>query len=538
LAAIDITNPLQPSQVALVSASHALNGLVIGGHYVFAISPKAGLFVYDIADPAHPQQVGRLPGIQAEGIALMDRYAYLATTAGIQAVNVSDPRRPALATLTAIPRAVESLAVAGHYIYLSVMPGALLIADAADPAAPRLVGGVNIPTYTKNLQVVGDKVYIANGNNGVAIVDAADPDHPRLLSTTKVGALVTDVAAVGNLIMATDVSEGGFHVLRGSDSEKLAEVSAYRAPGLAHDVVVQDHYAYLATGMDGDLTILDYSDLANPVGVGFYRTPAHTSLVRVHGDRLYAYTQHNAIQVLDVNDPTRPIDLGTRELSTGTRVVAVDDYLSFFSDDAGMLHIYDATSTGMPQEVGLFAVAGEVNDAAMTDTFVLVASGTHDVLAARYSGATAPVPFERIPIPGNAQHVVAEDSAAYVLTEDGTLFALDLATLGDIQITDRLALGIDASAIKLYDGHLYLPAGEDGVYIVDVSHPGVFGSLTVYDTPGTALNLEVRANHIFVADGYAGLILLALTGQAEPTPALPVPPAGSPDSAVYRPSGG
>ncbi len=32
----------------------------------------------------------------------------------------------------------------------------------------------------------------------------------------------------------------------------------------------------------------------------------------------------------------------------------------------------------------------------------------------------------------------------------------------------------------------------------------------VYDTPGTALNVDVRNNRIFVADGYAGLSVIEL----------------------------
>ena len=274
---------------------------------LFAIAPEGGLFVYDIADPLHPQQVGFLRGSQLEGIAVQDGFAYLATSTGLRIVNVADPQRPTLTTFAGIPRPVEGVAVAGRYIYLSIMPGALLIADAADPAAPVLVGGVNLPTYTKNLQVAGDKVYVANGTSGVAVVDAADPRHPRLLTTGKVGALVTDVTVAGELVMATDVSEGGFHILRGSEPDKLAAVGTYRVPGVTADAAALDRYVYLATGMDGDVTIVDYGDQDNLAGVGFFRTPEHSALVRVHDDRLYVYGENDTIRVMDIADPLHPV---------------------------------------------------------------------------------------------------------------------------------------------------------------------------------------------------------------------------------------
>ncbi len=224
------------------------------------------MFVYDISDPLHPQQVGFLRSSQLEGIAVQDGFAYLATSTGLRIVNVADPQRPTLTSFAGIPRPVEGVAVAGRYLYLSIMPGALLIADAADPAAPVLVGGVSLPTYTKNLQVAGDKVYVANGTSGVAVVDAADPRHPRLLSTGKVGALVTDVAVTGTA-RRRQVGHGNRRVRRWLPYLAqlrcrilLTAVGAYRVPGVTADVAALDRYVYLATGMDGDVTIVDYGD--------------------------------------------------------------------------------------------------------------------------------------------------------------------------------------------------------------------------------------------------------------------------------------
>jgi hypothetical protein len=515
LVVIDLTDPAHPQQAASTPSSKPLNGLAIAGSHAFAIAPEGGLFVYDIADPLHPEQVGFLRGSQLEAIAVQDGFAYLATATGLRIVNVADPQRPTLFTFAGIPRPVEGVAVAGRYLYLSIMPGALLIADAADPAAPVLVGGVSLPSYTKNLQVVGDKVYVANGTSGVAVVAAADPRHPRLLTTAKVGALVTDVTVTGatgagKLVMATDVSEGGFHILRGSEPGTLAAVGTYRVPGVTADAAALDRYVYLATGMDGDVTIVDYGDQENLAGVGFFRTPEHSTLVRVHDDRLYVYGENDNIRVMDITDPVHPTDAGTRSLSSGVRLLAAHDQLAFLVDMAGMLHIYDTAATGMPQQVGLFAVAGEMHDAAMTDSYVLVAAGAQGVLAARYEGSTSAVPFQRIPIGGYSRYVAAVGSTAYVLTDDGTLFALDLSAPGTPTTTAQLDLGVDAGALLLHDGRLYLPAGEDGVYAVEVGKDGTFGRVAVYDTPGTALNVDVRNNRIFVADGYAGLSVIGL----------------------------
>lgn len=519
LVAIDISDPAHPQQVASAPATRPLNGLTIAGHHIFAIAPEGGLFVYDIAEPVHLQQVGFMRILGAEGIAVQGSFAYLATSSGLRIMDVADPRRPTLTTFAGIPQPVEGVAAADRYLYLSVMPGALLIADAAAPAAPVLVGGISLPIYTKNLQVAGSKVFVANGNSGVAVVDAADPRHPRLLGTSKVGALITDLAVTevpatgtacaGEMIVATDVSEGGFHILCGSDPRQLAAIGSYRVPGVTTDAAALDRYVYLVTGMDGDVTIVDYS-AQGLAGVGFLRTPEQSATVRVYGDRLYIYGENNLMRVMDIADPVSPSEVGARSLSGGVRLLAARGQHAFLADAAGMLHVYDMAATGVPLQVGLFAVAGEMNDAAMTDAYVLVAAGAQGVLAAHYGGTTLAVPFQRIPITGCASHIAAQGPTAFVLSDDGTLFTLDLAAPGAPLVTDQLALGAEARALLLCDNHLYLPAGEDGVYVVAVDQFGALGSVTVYDTPGTALNVDVRNNRIFVADGYAGLTVLEL----------------------------
>lgn len=85
-----------------------------------------------------------------------------------------------------------------------------------------------------------------------------------------------------------------------------------------------------------------------------------------------------------------------------------------------------------------------------------------------------------------------------------------MAAPGTPRVTAQLALGVGAGALLLRDGRLYIPAGEDGVYVVAVGKDGSLGPVAVYDTPGVALNVDVRKNRIFVADGYAGLSVLEL----------------------------
>lgn len=522
LAVIDVRRPEQPTQVGFQSAPTALGSLVVAGSYLYAGAPGSGFFVYDITLPAQPQLAASLRQVQVEGLAVQGEYVYLATGDGVQVVSVADPRRPLLTVLVRTPAPVESVTVSGSSAYLAVAPGALLIADIVDPAAPRLAGFLSIPTYVKNPQVAGEKVYIANGNRGVVIVDVSNQAKPRLLGVSKVGSLVTDVAIAGDTLLATDVLEGGLHVLDVRTPAQMSETSVYRAPGMTQNVAAQEHYAYLASGMIGDIAIVDFADPANPQGAGIHRMSERATFLQVSGDQLYAYGSADTVQVLDIADRAHPVSLDVFRLGSGCRVVAVQGQLSFVDDGSGVLHIYDTTATRIPQPVAMLAATGAIRDAVMTDDYMLAAAGMQGVLVAHRTDPLQPVQAAVVPMSGSAEHVAAWGDHGYVLTSRGDLITLDLTVPGVARIADRMALGVNARAMVLDAGRIFVAAGEAGIYHLDVTSGGApLGGVRVYDTPGTALNLAVVDEFLLVADGYAGLLLLRMEIPAAPDVAPP-----------------
>lgn len=522
LAAIDVRRPEQPVEVAFAPASSALGSLAVAGNYIYAGAPGSGLFVFDISTPAQPQPVTGLGRVQVEGLAAQDGYLYLATAGGMQLVSIADPRRPVVAALWRTPAPVESVAIAGGYVYLALAPGALLVADIADPAEPRLLSYLSIPTYVKNLQVTGNLVYLANGNRGVAVVDVTDRTAPRLLEVYKVGSLVTDVAVAGDQLLATDVYEGGLHVLAVQAEGRLAAAGVYRTPGMTQRVAADDHYAYLAAGSQGDITVADTADPLNPMGLGFFSTPEPIVDISVHGDWLYAYSRH-AVQVLNISDRTQPVAASAYEWGQNARVVAVHELIAFVDDGHGLICVYDVSVPGAPQPVGMLASSTPIYDATVVDGLVLAAAGREGVLVVPRSLPGQPALAQPLALVGSAVHVAASGDAGYVMTAAGDLYTLDLRTPTAPAVAGKLALGVQSLAMVLHGVRLYIAAGEAGVYVVDVSAPvtgsaadAAHGRVYVFDTPGVALDVAVAGGQLLVADSYAGLLLHGEEGVGGP----------------------
>jgi hypothetical protein len=155
--------------------------------------------------------------------------------------------------------------------------------------------------------VVGDRLYRARG--GLEILDISDPAHPR--------------------------SVGSLAGIRGGC-----------------DVAVAGDLAYLAVGRTDDafkgLVVLDVSDPAAIREVGrqtshFVANAYGAHRVAVDGTRAYAMEQNAGVQIVDVSDPTRMVEIGFVEVDRWMSGIAIRDGRLFVlgAYRPGSLRVFD-----------------------------------------------------------------------------------------------------------------------------------------------------------------------------------------------------
>ena len=183
----DISVPGSPVIVGFVHTDEAGPGdFAITGSHAFLVTPWYGgsstLHVIDLSDPTDPTIVCSLPvGDNVEDVIVSDTMAYVTQYGGVQAIDISDPRRPRLGamllggrwrfsvwmttsisagsrswtsgirqTLTPVSRLdlaeVWHAVARGQYAYLTggYWEGWLKVVDMADPLNPRVVGSTDL----------------------------------------------------------------------------------------------------------------------------------------------------------------------------------------------------------------------------------------------------------------------------------------------------------------------------------------------------------------------------------------------------------
>jgi hypothetical protein len=302
----------------------------IWDHYAYLSAISDKLYVFDIADPAHPQAADPLKvdarlindvSVTPDGkIGVITREGASNRKNGIVFLDTTDPLHPkVISEYTAtVTGGVHSAYVNSHYVYLTDdATGSLRVIDFADVKNPKEVARwqvensgqsqmkVAIPTgegggftmagrYLHDDQVIDGLAYLAYWRDGVVILDVGNgikggsPEHPQFVSQYRFNydelygsGWVAGAHAVyrykNYLFVGDEVFPGHFD---------LASRERIPVRGIAH--------------------VLDVSDLQNPREVATYSVPeAGSHNIWVVDDVMYMGYYNGGARVVDVSGELR-----------------------------------------------------------------------------------------------------------------------------------------------------------------------------------------------------------------------------------------
>lgn len=299
----------------------------IWDHYAYLSTISDKVYVYDISDPAHPQQGDPLKvdarlvndvSVTPDGkIGVISREGASNRKNGIAFLDTSDPMRPkVISEYTAtVTGGVHSAYVNSHYVYLTDdATGSLRIIDFADVKNPREVarwqvessgirvaipeiegGGYTVAgRYLHDVQVVDGLAYLAYWRDGIVILDVGNgskggsPEHPQLVSSYRFN--YDELYGSGWLAGAHAIFRYKNYLFVGD------EVFPARFDIASHERIP----------VRGIVHVLDVSELRNPRQVATYSVPeAGSHNIWVVDDVLYMGYYNGGGRVLDVSGELR-----------------------------------------------------------------------------------------------------------------------------------------------------------------------------------------------------------------------------------------
>lgn len=269
----------------------------ISGNYAYIANGQAGLQIIDISDPESTVLVGEyITGKSAQGVAMRDSLAFIATASG-NGLAIVDIKNPAACSLLGSdPGYTEYKVVAPSdtfYVYIAALDF-FIIENCSIPQYPYYDQRVSTPGDARGIYVDNSLAFVACEQMGLYIYYAARPD--------------SDVYLVGSI----------------------------DTPSNAQNVYVSENLAYVADGRGG-LIIIDIIDPAAPFIAGIYDTPEYANNVHVLNDLAYVADGEGGIQIIDISDPADPVLYGVIETSYASDVMACDSLVYIADRDLGLI---------------------------------------------------------------------------------------------------------------------------------------------------------------------------------------------------------
>jgi len=262
---LDVSDPIQPAVVGQSGILlDSVRGVFVTGSYAYVTVASAGLYIFNISNPAAPAWVGfyDTPG-WAEDVAVAGSYAYVADfDRGLRVIDISDPAEPVEVGFYDPPAGESiSVAVVGDYAYLADstftgVGGGLRVVDISNPAAPTEVGyHSTLCRAAKDVVVAGNYAYVAATGCHLVILDISEPTNPTFTGMLYKSGLDNGVALDGSI--AYLAGSNGLSVVDVSDPAAPKQVDFYSTTAWLERVAVSDGYVYATATFDG-LFILQY----------------------------------------------------------------------------------------------------------------------------------------------------------------------------------------------------------------------------------------------------------------------------------------
>ncbi|MBE7500178.1 MAG: hypothetical protein HS113_07690 [Verrucomicrobiales bacterium] len=495
------------------------------------------------------------------------------TTAGLQIINVANPRNPVRVGSHSTGGRASGVDVVENRAYMAIGSPGLQIIDVSDPAQPSRLGTFNTGGTALKVQVVGSRAYVAADTARLQIIDVRTPAQPARLSTVIHAGPARDVQVVGDwAYLAAGTS--GLHIIDVSDPLTPVRRGSLAGLGEVTSVRVVGNLAYLAAGFTQmQVVVVDVSNPAAPVrvgGLGLFvpgqiSNPYANALDVVDGFA-YVSAERSGLHVIDVSNPAQPVRssiVGTRDMAMGVRWANGRIYLA---DGIAGLRIIEARAayhqtlawTGandpvLPfnQEQPLHATTAsglpvtlrvETGPATLTNGRLTITGPGLVAVTAEQAGDDRHLParetrFFNVPevhwdrlgfftdLTGEALDMQVVGSRAYVI-ESG-VWQNEQLTGGGLRVLDvsdpRRPVSLGRFTIPGQPGRVAVAgdiacvaAGSTGLHLIDVSNPAAMTRRRGLGLNGAARSVQVAGNLAYVAAADTGLHIIDIGNPAQP----------------------
>jgi hypothetical protein len=454
--------------------------------------------------------------MQGKDFALIGHYGYLALAGGGLVIkDLSNPAEPRELSVMFRGGDVVSLAVEGDYACVVQLPNALHVLYVHDPVRPVLRGTYRGLQFSAEsiVAISGANIFVTDGHDQMSILYLFGPNGPEFESTVDSTDRITALAASGSFVYAAAIP-GNLYVFD-VQTPYVPQVHRVSMYGIVTDgtaLTVVDDFLVISNLIGSNARAYDISDPGNPDYI--IDVQGWGADMAIAGSTAYEILPGAGLRVLDFSNPLFPRIIGSTDVTIAEiRVGAIGSNV-FVLGRSGGLWVFDCAQPARPTLITFDGVFQDrARDACRFGESVIIAEGEGGVRVVDMQNPGMPELSYSIPLAGSAEKVAAENDKAAVLISGFGLRYYDLSAPGNPRVLGQYHMNVDPlfSRIALSSEYICVTGGYEWFTVFDVSDSSRFTRTIHGRLAIQPYEIEVHGSTVFF--GYYGEVRSAAIAQ-------------------------
>jgi hypothetical protein len=538
---LDFTDTSELVPVSKYSSQGFIYNLKVKDNTVFLALDGAGLSIVDISDIYNPHETaflkisGYYPAIQL----LDDKLLYTGNyTNGLYLIDISNLNSPQIIKNYLISEII-SMNVRDNYIYAArgwegmsvyqlnmdnsltnvynitneycydveinentmcvLTVDTLILMDVSNTASPDIIAEIKV-TDAYNCGFY--KNFIICSGYGMQSIDISNLDQPKIIHSVDNGAIARNMTVKGNIIYLA-IDSKGLKIFNIGQTGNITTSKVYKTQGYSNGVAVKNKTAYLAQYGEG-ISILDITDQDD---IKWIKSIPLTDVTSVKIYDKYLLCSNEGLQIFDISNRIDPVEISYFDLNTTTHGMKVSGNIVYLASGTKGLTIFNISDVNNIKKIGELDTPGNAWDVDVKDNKVYIADLKEGLRIINITDPANPVEIASTKILKPLYSVMLAGNYAYVGSASFGVRVLDVSNPEMIPIVKYLNSGRGYNTL-IHENFAYISGGYEGMFVYDITDPGDPVKITSFDTPGHVYDVFAENNYVYLADYYAGFVIL------------------------------
>jgi len=422
---------------------------------------------------------------------------------GIAAIDITTPLNPSLISILLDGESdARNADFSWPYLYVADGASGLKVYNYADQSNITLLGTfeIGIGEYAEFFEWdIGRKGYLSTGDNGYLY----SLDLNNLSDITENWRVANEPGSANDMKI-----DGTTIYLANSFDLKIFSSQHPDPPLLVGSVIfagdpsstyVSDDIGILSNGLIG-FDLINLTDITDPtliskyeqVGVSYYETIINNTLV-------YCATSEG-LEIIDISDTSNPTSLATLVVGKAKALEFADNIVYLATENSDFLTI-NVTIPASPVQLDNAGITFDLFDLTINANYAFVTMGANGYSIVDISNPLALSIHSTHAVTTGADGIFVNDTVLAIAQMTAGVRLYNITDINSISALDmKLTTGYNITKVVYDVDDLIVTAKEDGIYIIEASDPSNLGGYGYFDDGGSAINLMVLDEIIYVAD--------------------------------------